>query len=199
MPPRPLARRFHLQVVPKPHTLVTSLFPALTREELEVATERVKAYGQREPIEILDGTIIAGFVEYRACVAAGIRPELTTIDAPDDLVEYVVRRNVPRHLSKLDRACVAVLAQREYKAITHERKREGGRAGGLRAGRLRAADARSCFEGERWTHAAARVVGTTEGAVRRLAHIHKIAPTSSLPFETGGSRSCVTHATSLRT
>jgi hypothetical protein len=172
---RSLARHQHVQVVPKPHPLVTSLLLALTREELEVATERVRLYGQIDVIEILDGAIVAGLVEYQACVAAGVRPELTVIEAPDELIEHVIRRNIPRHLSRLDRACVAVLAQDAHKAITHERKREGGRAGGFRAGKLRAEDARSCFEGERWTHAAARVVGTTEGAVRRLAHIYKIA------------------------
>jgi hypothetical protein len=148
------------------------VFPPLLKEEVERTAERVKMYGQREPIEILDGAIVAGFVEYQACVAAGVQPELTSIEEPADLVEYIVRRNVPRHLSKLDRACIAVLAQVEFKKAAHERKREGGRLGGLRAGKLRATVARSCFDGERWTHTAARVVGTTEGAVRRLAQLY---------------------------
>ncbi len=144
----------------------------MSKEEIAVAAERVRLYGQREVIETLNGAVVSGWQEYLACVEAGVVPTYTEIEEPDDLIEYVVRRNIPRHLSKLDRACIAVLAQAEFKAITHARKVDGARSGGLRAGKLRATVARSCFQGDRWTHTAARVVGTTEGAVRRLAQLY---------------------------
>ena len=140
VPPRSPARRRHLQPVPQAHPLLGSLFPGLKKEEVELAAERIKLYGQREVIEILDGEVIAGWLEYLACVEAKVLPSYTRIDEePDDLLEYVVRRNVPRHLSKLDRACVAVLAQAEFRKLAHERKRWG--KGGL----LRDRASRSSF------------------------------------------------------
>ena len=171
MPSRSPVRRRHLQVVPEPHRLLVSLFPPLSKDEITTAAERVRLYGQTEPIETLHGAVVSGWQEYLACGEAGVVPTYTEIEEPDDLMEYVVRRNIPRHLSKLDRACIAVLAQAEFKAITHARKVDGARSGDLRAGKLRATVARSCFQGDRWTHTAARVVGTTEGAVRRLAQL----------------------------
>jgi ubiquinone/menaquinone biosynthesis C-methylase UbiE len=141
--------------------------------EIELADERVKLYGQTEPIETLHGQVVAGWLEYLACVESKTTPIYTEIDEPDDLLEYLVRRNVPRHLSTLDRACIAVLAQEQYQKLGFERMREGGRRGGLAKGRAR--DARP-FSGERWTHTAARLVGTTEGAVRRLAQLRRNAP-----------------------
>jgi hypothetical protein len=176
VPPRAPARRRHLQVVPEPHGLLGRLLPPLDAHEVEVAAERVRQYGQREPIEMLDGEIVAGWQEYRACIEVGVVPSYTEITEPQDLVEYIVRRNVPRYLSTLDRACIAVLAQVEFRKLSLDRKREGGRIGGMLRGlKDRATVARS-FEGERWTHTAARVVGTTEGAVRHLASLHRNAP-----------------------
>jgi hypothetical protein len=176
VPSRSPARRRHLQVVPRAHPLVASLFPPLSKEEIEVAAERVRLYGQTEPIETLHGAVVSGWQEYRACVEAGVVPSYTTIDEPDDIVEYVVRRNIPRSLSYLDRAVIAVLAQVEWKKLAHERKREGGRVGGLRrVGKLRADSTRS-FDGERWHQTAARTLGTKPNLVRQLAQLYRNHP-----------------------
>jgi hypothetical protein len=178
VPPRSPARRRHLQPVPQAHPLLAGLFPPLTKAEVEVAAERVRHHGQQFPIETINGAIVAGWEEYLACVEAEIVPSYTQIEVPDDLLSYVIRTNVPRHLSKLDRACVAVLGREHYQAEARERAREGNRRGGLAKGeKSRDQGSRDqIFDGERWWEAAARVVGTTPGAVRRLAQIHAKAP-----------------------
>jgi hypothetical protein len=156
--------------------LLVTLFPPLGKDEIDCVVERVKMYGQREPIEVFGSTIVAGWQEYLACIEAGVVPNYSTVDEPQDLIEYLVRRNVPRSLSYLDRAVIAVLAQVEWKRGAHARKREGGRIGGLRkVGKLRADSART-FEGERWYQTAARVVGTKPNLVRALAQIHRNHP-----------------------
>lgn len=132
-------------------------------------------YGQRQPIETVDGKIVAGLEEYQACVAAGISPKITPINTPDDLVEYVVRTNIPRHLSVLERACIGVLARERWQGLAHDRKREGARIGGSSRAKLRVGASRS-FEGERWFEQAARVLGTTARAIKTLGQIHRHQP-----------------------
>jgi hypothetical protein len=88
------------------------------------------------------------------------------------LVEYVVRRNVPRTLSYLDRAVIAVLAQVEFKKLGLARMREGGRAGG----KGRDERSRPFGDGERWWQAAAKIVGVRPNLVRQLAQIHAKYP-----------------------
>jgi DNA methylase len=153
---------------------VLDILPPLTSAEIERATERAVLYGQTLPIEVLDGTIVHGLEEYEGCVAAGIAPRLTKVSAPACLVEYVIRR-LPRHLSTLDRAVIAVLAEETYKALGRSRMREAGRLGGTLRGKG-PRTARDPFGHENWFEVAAHVCGTTPGAVKRLATIRRSAP-----------------------
>lgn len=159
----------------KPHPLLNVL-PPLDPEEIQCATERVALYGQREPIEVFDGFLVVGLAEYLGCLEAEVEPTITYIEAPSCFVEYVVRRNVPRHLSPLDRAVIAVLAQEQYKKLAHERKREGGRLGAAKSGKGSGDLVPIPFEGERWFESAAKTVGTSSSAVKRMAKIRKDAP-----------------------
>jgi hypothetical protein len=157
----------------KPHRLI-SILPPLTPVELDVATERVRLYGQTMPIETVDGEIIVGFEEYQACVAAGVKPRTTKANRPDCLVEYVAR-SLPRNLTSLDRACIAVLAEEEWKSLGRERMRAAGRIGG----RLRGKGPRTVrapFGHDDWYKVAARIVGATPSAVKRLATLRRSAP-----------------------
>lgn len=157
----------------KVHPLIARLLPPASEEEIDRAVERVRLYGQREPIETVEGQIVACHLEYLGCVRARVTPKITKVTAPDDLVEYVVRRNVPRYLSTLDRACIAVLAQEEFKRAGIERMREAGRIGGTLKGAKGRVESARPFDGERWFEAAAKVVHTTAGAVKQLATLYK--------------------------
>jgi|GEM_PF-359835 len=157
-----------------PHPLLVDLFPPLSPTELEEATERVRRYGQRDVIEVLPGErIISGLHEHEACLRAGVVPILTRISEPADLIEFVVRRNVPRHRSRLQRAAIAVVAESAHKALARDRMRAAGRLGGKSKGR---GISPRPFEGERWFESAAKMVGAAPEAVRRLARIRRVAP-----------------------
>ncbi|MGD0675004.1 MAG: DNA methyltransferase [Polyangiaceae bacterium] len=159
------------------HAILRDVFPAFTAEEHERAVERVTLHGQREAIEVLDGQIVAGAAEYEACLAVGVKPALTTIERPECLTTYTVRRNMPRELGNLDRGVIAVLAYETIaKAQGRARMRVAGRIGGRRHGsKGRDAMARP-FEGERWYASAARIVGVKPGCVRALAALRGSAP-----------------------
>ena len=157
----------------KPHPIL-SILPPLTTDELERSTERVKLHGQSTPIETVDGLIVVGHEEYLACVAAKVKPKVTSIKMPMCITEYIIRHSVPRHLGTLDRACIAVLAfEQVSKEMGRERMRLGGRVGALRASGSKIP---TPFSGERWFVTAARLVGTTAGCVRQLARLRRSAP-----------------------
>lgn len=91
----------------KAHGLL-GILPALTEAEADALNQRVRLYGQREAVETVNDEVVSGWDEYQACLTAGVKPNITKIPSPPCLVEYVCRRNVGRHLSTLDRACIAV-------------------------------------------------------------------------------------------
>jgi len=143
----------------KPHPLL-NLLPPTTVDERTLRRARVRLYGQRDIIEAIDDVIIAGHEEYVALAAEGVEPRMTNLKtAPENLVEYVLRRNIPRELSGLDRGCIAVLAYQQIaKAAARERMTLGTK---LPEG----------WEGQRWFEHAAHIVGTRPGCVRQLASI----------------------------
>jgi len=152
------------------------ILPGLTKPEVEAVTERVRLYGQREAVETVDGEVVSGWGEYQACLALGVKPNITRVPSPACLIEYVCRRNVGRHFSTLDRACIAVLAQEQWKVVALDRKRRGGKLGAERAWKGSGTENPIPFDGERWFEQAARMLGTTAGAVKRLAHLRLHAP-----------------------
>jgi len=152
---------------------ILGILPPLNKVETKEAIQRVRAYGQREPIETVDGKIVSGWDEYAACVAVKVKPKITKVRRPDCIVEYICRRNVGRHLSTLDRACIAVLASEQYKKLGRERMREAGRIGGKAKGRD---EVTRPFGHERWFETAAKMVGTSAGAVKHVAHLRLHTP-----------------------
>ncbi len=158
----------------RPHPALAVL-PPLTQSELDVGVERVRLYGQTTVIEVLaSGEIVAGIEEYEACRAAKVTPKLTKVAEPPDVVEYVLRR-LPRSLTSLDRAVIAVLAEETWKTLGRERMRQGGENSGKRRSGSNVPTLAS-VEPTRWYEHAARITGTTAGAIRRLAQLRRTAP-----------------------
>ena len=163
------------------HPAVLRIFPLPTTSEIQRTKERVALYKRHGVIEAIESWIVTGFVEYSACKELGIAPEVTGIDEPRDVVEYIVRRNLPpADYDDNARGCVdaAVLAHKHSsKVLAKENMREGGRRGGRSKGKGRDQSARPFGgDGERWFKLAARTVGVTPGLVRSLDRLLYKAP-----------------------
>lgn len=154
---------------------VLAILPPLTKLEIDRAAERVRLYGQTQAVETVAGKVVNGLEEYEGCLLAGTKPKVKAVKVPEgDLIEYVIRR-LPRSLTSLDRAVIAVLAEEQWKLIGLRRMREAGRIGGKMKGKGPCMVPEP-FGHQEWFAVAARVVGTTPGAVKRLATLRRAAP-----------------------
>lgn len=155
-----------------PHPAL-ALGPPLTDAEHEAAVERIRLYGKHDAIEVLDDQIVVGWTEYQACLQAEVVPTVTNIPTPPGRIEeYILRRNVPRDLTGLQRGCWAALA---YRAMCKELGRERMRQGGKTKGKVGLEDP-DPWAGSRWFEHAAKIVGTKPGCVRSVDRIRRHAP-----------------------
>ena len=116
-----------------PFHSIADLIPAMTDDEYQALKSDIAAYGQREPIVLLEGQILDGRNRYRACCELGIEPRLREWQEPGLATDFVVSENLRRrHLSPGQRAAVAVQAEamREAEADGRGRQREGGKKAG---------------------------------------------------------------------
>lgn len=141
-------------------------FPRCPRPSGACSSRDSFSTGQRDPIEVVDQLVVAGWDLYEACITEGVEPVLTEIEPPADIVSYVLRRNVPRNFTPMDRACIAVLAREQFQTLASKRK-----------GRREKRDetSRSWASGRWWQHAA-RLVGASPNSVRKLASYREHHP-----------------------
>jgi hypothetical protein len=80
---------------------LAELFPLMEGGEFDALVADIKANGLCEPITLLDGKILDGRNRYRACLAAGVEPDIIKGDgAIDDPAAYIISANIRRrHLS----------------------------------------------------------------------------------------------------
>jgi ParB/Sulfiredoxin domain len=90
------------------HALL-AMYPT-TYEDVERLTADIAAHGQREPILVSDGTIIAGRSRLEACRQLRIQPvfkELGSLNAFEQDAMVVASNSLRRHLSTSQRAMLA--------------------------------------------------------------------------------------------
>lgn len=112
------------------HPLCT-LFPRMEGADFDSLVEDIKANGQREPIIIHDGMILDGGNRYRACLAAGIRPQTMKFGG-GNIVTYVISANLHRrHMSAGQRAAIVASAQNWAEAQKPGRPQKPGNLAGF--------------------------------------------------------------------
>lgn len=92
------------------HPLCT-LFPRLDGEEFASLVADIKNNGLSEPITVHNGMILDGGNRYRACMEAGVDPQLIEFDGVN-IVQFVLSKNLHRrHLSAGQRAAIVASTQ----------------------------------------------------------------------------------------
>lgn len=92
------------------HPLCT-LFPRLVGVEFDALKADIVANGQREPITVHEGLVLDGGNRYRACIEAGVAPQLLEFTGADP-VAFVLSANLHRrHLTPGQQAAIVASAQ----------------------------------------------------------------------------------------
>ncbi len=95
-----------MTVDPKPHPLA-ELFPMMLEKDVRELADDICTFGQREPIQLLDGMVLDGRNRLAACRIAEVEPVFVEFDGGDAL-NFVLSHNLyRRHLSESQRAIVA--------------------------------------------------------------------------------------------
>jgi len=103
---------------------LANLFPLLSGEEFDALTNDIAEHGLRDPICLhTDGSIIDGRNRYRACLAAGVKPDFYTFDGTDaELLPYVLSLNLHRrHLNPTQLGFVGAEVE-EYYAVEAKKR-----------------------------------------------------------------------------
>ena len=153
---------------------VANLFPLLSGEEFESLTNDIAEHGLRDPICLhTDGSIVDGRNRYRACLAAGVKPDFYTFDGTDaELLPYVLSLNLHRrHLNPTQLGFVGAEVEEYYAA--EARKRQATSTGGatpqLFADRQKAEDGKPLHASKQ----AAEAVGTSARGIARAKKIRR--------------------------
>jgi|GEM_PF-3187041 len=101
----------------------STIFPLMSPDEFKALTEDLRENGLREPITIHDGKIVDGRNRYEACLKLGIEPTLVPWDEREDLIDFVISRNLHRrHLTESQRAMVAAKLKPLFEKAAKERQ-----------------------------------------------------------------------------
>lgn len=127
---------------------LSNIFPMMGVEDLTKLAEDIAKHGLRESITTKDGKILDGRHRYLACQQVGVTPEFVKYDG-DDLAAFVVSKNCHRrHLTKTERAAIAVELEEQFKAEAEKRKLAGrGADGSGGRGRKKGANLRAKMPG----------------------------------------------------
>ena len=101
------------------------IFPLMQGDDFDELVADIRDHGQQEPLLLHpDGSILDGRNRYRACLELGIEPLTRTWEPKGDEVSTVLILNLHRrHLTSLQRACVAVEILPHLEAQAKERER----------------------------------------------------------------------------
>jgi ParB-like chromosome segregation protein Spo0J len=118
------------------------LFPPLSEDDFKALVADIKANGLRQHIVCYQGKILDGNNRYRACLQAGIEPELVDLECSDDGVAqaFVISANIHRrHLSPEQRREIIATLLKAFPTLSNRQiaaqaKADHKTVGAVRAG-----------------------------------------------------------------
>ncbi len=106
---------------------VSEIFPLMQGEQYDQLVQNICDNGLLEPIWLHEDRIVDGRNRYRACLDAGVEPEMRDWSGEGSLIEFVVSLNLHRrHLTSSQKAAAAAEALDQLKAEAKARQQEGG-------------------------------------------------------------------------
>ena len=160
---------------------LAAAFPLVEGEEFEQLVADIDKRGLQHPIRLSvdQSTIIDGRNRYRACIAARVDPNFTTVPeawSEEQIADYIVSENLARrHLTAGQRAMVALRVEEHYAELARARKiaTNGGHVGDTP--QTVRADLHAPYE-RRAATKAAQSVGASGRAVGQAKRVQREAP-----------------------
>ena len=104
--------------------------PSMSDDEYRKLKDDIRKHGLVEPITLYEDKILDGTHRAKACKELGIEPETTVFDKGSPLA-YVISKNVKRrHLSKSQKAMLALELLPEFEREAKQRQRQAGKLAG---------------------------------------------------------------------
>jgi len=143
---------------------LASMFPLITETDFDELVEDIKQNGLREKITLYQGSVLDGQNRYRACMAAGVKPEFEEWDGKGTPEAFVISKNLRhRHLSPVEKAKIGARLKTRFEEAARARMTSGvnlsiqGREG----------------EKGKAVDKAAEVIGCSPASIERMTRIEK--------------------------
>ena len=80
---------------------LSAAWPEMAEGDFDNLKTSIRAVGQKLPITIYEEKVLDGFHRYKACIALGVMPTVTTYDGEDAAGFVIAMNNDRRHICLL--------------------------------------------------------------------------------------------------
>jgi len=105
---------------------IADIWPLLSDEELQELAEDIKQRGLLNPIVLYEGKILDGRNRFKACQLAGIVPKTLQYKGDEPIAHALALNEKRRHLTKSQRAALAVEIEPMFEAEAKKRQQASG-------------------------------------------------------------------------
>jgi len=105
---------------------IADIWPLLSDEELQELAEDIKQRGLLNPIVLYEGKILDGRNRFKACQLAGIVPKTLQYEGDEPIAHALALNEKRRHLTKSQRAALAVEIEPMFEAEAKKRQQAAG-------------------------------------------------------------------------
>ena len=106
---------------------IADIWPLLSDEELQELAEDIKQRGLLNPIVLYEGKILDGRNRFKACQLAGVVPKTLQYEGDKPISHALALNEKRRHLTKSQRAALAVEIEPMFAAEAKKRQQAAGK------------------------------------------------------------------------